>query len=252
VLPGGQADEIYYHQFSLSVGYASEGVGFAPSPTIAYSYLGKSANVTLPSLLGSTGPSSYWADAEKGWTVANPIPTSTQGERWYSSNMTSGTLTAETSLKLTYQEQYNLELTASPSEGGTISPAGGWFAAGSTVELRATPAQGWQFAGWAGSAVATPTNQTSESVNLIAPAQVVAKFVAATTATTSESTGGGGIPEFPGQLFAAGAVALILVVLYSVLRRRPGGTTNVFPLRIFAAPGPLRHPQVHRRVHGHE
>lgn len=51
-----------------------------------------------------------------------------------------------------YQPQYRLELAASPACGGTLvaNPAGPLYTAGTSITLTATPAPGFEFAGWDG------------------------------------------------------------------------------------------------------
>ena len=48
-----------------------------------------------------------------------------------------------------FQTQYQLTTVANPSQGGTVTGAG-WYDAGSTVALTATPATGWKWNGWTG------------------------------------------------------------------------------------------------------
>lgn len=45
---------------------------------------------------------------------------------------------------------YNLSVSSEPENGGTVSPHGGEFEEGQTVQLTATPNEGWIFAGWEG------------------------------------------------------------------------------------------------------
>lgn len=46
--------------------------------------------------------------------------------------------------------QYQVNITAEPSEGGTVSPASGEHEEGSTLEITANPNEGWEFSGWRG------------------------------------------------------------------------------------------------------
>ena len=45
---------------------------------------------------------------------------------------------------------YNLSVSSEPDYGGTVTPEGGEFEVGQTVQLTATPNEGWIFAGWEG------------------------------------------------------------------------------------------------------
>jgi hypothetical protein len=58
--------------------------------------------------------------------------------------------------------QYYLTTAVSPAAGGSISPASGYYASGSVVTISATPAPGYQFAGFTGalSGTANPQNLT--------------------------------------------------------------------------------------------
>ncbi|MEK7996125.1 MAG: hypothetical protein AAB403_20190, partial [Planctomycetota bacterium] len=53
-------------------------------------------------------------------------------------------------LRVTTTQQYSLTTAMSPSGGGTISPASGWYNSGTPVTITATPAAGYQFNGFTG------------------------------------------------------------------------------------------------------
>ncbi|MDE3166012.1 MAG: malectin, partial [Acidobacteriota bacterium] len=76
------------------------------------------------------------------------------------------------------QQQYYLTTAVSPSGGGTISPASGWYNSGSPVTIAATPASGYVFTGFSGDLNGT-TNPHAVTVN--GPIMATAAFVAATT-----------------------------------------------------------------------
>jgi len=65
-------------------------------------------------------------------------------------------------------------LTATATEGGTISPAGGTFDSGSTVTLTATPEPGYRFTKWSGDATGTTT---SVPLAINADKEVIAEFI---------------------------------------------------------------------------
>ncbi|MDR2594533.1 MAG: glycoside hydrolase family 11 protein [Fibromonadaceae bacterium] len=70
---------------------------------------------------------------------------------------------------------YTLELTASPSNGGSIAktPSNPYYSSGSSVSLKANPASGWKFDSWSGDATGT-ANPVSVTMN--ANKSVIAKF----------------------------------------------------------------------------
>jgi hypothetical protein len=50
-----------------------------------------------------------------------------------------------------YSTEYYLTTVAYPATEGTVAPSSGWYAAGSSVNLSAVPAEGYSFIGWNGS-----------------------------------------------------------------------------------------------------
>jgi uncharacterized repeat protein (TIGR02543 family) len=84
-----------------------------------------------------------------GWTGdATGNSTSTSITVDANKNITANFTLIETA-PVTYQ------LTTTVSGQGTVSPASGTYNQGATATLTATPAQGWQFAGWSGAASGT-------------------------------------------------------------------------------------------------
>ncbi len=74
-----------------------------------------------------------------------------------------------------FTTQYQLAISASPSSGGTISPAsGGYYVPGSAVPISASAAAGSVFSGWSG-AVASPSS-LSTTVTMTGPQSVTAIF----------------------------------------------------------------------------
>jgi Divergent InlB B-repeat domain len=61
------------------------------------------------------------------------------------------------SYTLTFSEQWSVQLTASPSNGGSFSSDSGWYSVGSPINVTAIPAQGYVFSRWYGK----PFNNTS-------------------------------------------------------------------------------------------
>ncbi|HTX36596.1 MAG TPA: FG-GAP-like repeat-containing protein, partial [Bryobacteraceae bacterium] len=75
----------------------------------------------------------------------------------------------------TFQTQYQLSISASPAGGGTVTPAsGGFYNAGTAVNISATPNSGYIFSGWTGPAASA--SSASTTVTMSAPETVIAGF----------------------------------------------------------------------------
>ena len=48
------------------------------------------------------------------------------------------------------ETNYQVTITAIPSEGGSVSPTSGKYRAGEKLNIKATPTDGWQFDNWSG------------------------------------------------------------------------------------------------------
>jgi hypothetical protein len=97
-------------------------------------------------------------------------------------------------------QQYYLTTAVSPSGGGTISPASGWYNSGSPVTITATPTSGYHFNGFTGSVnsgsnplTVTMNGAMTETANFT---QTVSQY----QLTTGVSPSGGGTmsPSCPG------------------------------------------------------
>ena len=81
-----------------------------------------------------------------------------------------------------FTTQYQLTISAAPTAGGTVTPAsGGFYAAGTVVNIAAAPATGYTFAGWSGP-VANASG-SSTTVTMTAAETVTANFSPATGIT---------------------------------------------------------------------
>src|SRR5206468_211032 len=77
-----------------------------------------------------------------GWTGSGDIPATG------SSN--SVVFTAQTNSTITWVWQMQFQLTAQVVSNGTVTPAGGWFIAGTNLSVTATPATYFLFDHWTG------------------------------------------------------------------------------------------------------
>ncbi len=83
---------------------------------------------------GGTGTRYVWSSWSDGGAMSHTI-TAPSGAGAYTANFTT---------------QYLLTTIASPSSGGTVGPASGFYNAGQQVALSATPNSGYSFGGWSG------------------------------------------------------------------------------------------------------
>jgi len=123
-------------------------------------------------------------------TVSPQTPSSgvqTTFAGWSDGGALSHTVTA-TSGTTTYAASFNtsylLTTAASPAVGGSVTPAtGNYYAAGTVVNLTATPNAKYAFSSWSGS-VANPSS-ASTTVTMSSPQAVTASFVSTLLATTT-------------------------------------------------------------------
>jgi hypothetical protein len=115
-------------------------------------------------------------------TLAAVSPQGTAGTQYTFASWSDGgaithTVTASTSINdytATFNTGYLLTTAANPSNGGTISPASGYFAANSILPLTATGNPGYVFTSWTGNVASTSSPSTS--IAMSAPQTVTANF----------------------------------------------------------------------------
>jgi hypothetical protein len=166
VLKPGAIDAVYYHQIKLIVAYNLTGGGsFFTPPVFTFSSFGVKYNQTLYSVSRA-----IWADAGSSWSVPKLLVGSNQNERWTTTNA-SGTarLSSMTTVDLNYAHQYFVRTSVVASQGGTVKPGSGWYAANSTIAVSENPITGWRFIQWEGSiSVSNGTVWISRPTNLSA------------------------------------------------------------------------------------
>ena len=87
---------------------------------------------------------------------------------------------------------YSLNVAASPTEGGTVSPSEGSFLAGDTVSIKATPSAEYLFEGWSGDAVGS---SNPLSVVMDSDKSIVANFIKKSYSLAIEVEGCGHVEE---------------------------------------------------------
>ncbi|MBA7571631.1 Tol-Pal system protein TolB [subsurface metagenome] len=102
--------------------------------------------------------------------------------------------------------QYELSTSVSPSGGGTVTPSGGTYDAGTEVTITANPTSGYVFDHWGGDATGT---SSSVSIVVDSDKNVSAYFTARYTLTTLVSPSGGGTVTPSGGTYDAGTEVTI-------------------------------------------
>jgi hypothetical protein len=113
--------------------------------------------------------------------------------------------TTPTTYQASFKMQYLLATVASPSIGGAISPPTGFFDAGSSVQITATPNPGYVFSGFSGGPTGT-TNPQNLTITNGGGTTVTANFVPSATGSCTYSI------NLTGQSFtSAGGAGTIMV-----------------------------------------
>ncbi len=147
--------------------------------------LGTSWKVTFNGVATSATGSNISFNVTAGsysYSVLSPISGGTGTQ--YVASPSGGSVTvgvAHQTLAIGYTTQYSLGLSASPANGGSVSPSGtSYYNSGTKVTAQATAAAGFSFTGWscAPSSACSSTSANPMTVTVSAPTSVVADFVA--------------------------------------------------------------------------
>jgi hypothetical protein len=152
----------YYNQYNFTLNYEVSGGGSSYSaPTLNGTEFG---SAYAPTLTGTA--TAYWLDSGSSWSVTNPLLGSSTIERWDTSQISSGTVSAAQTTLFTYYNQYQVTFAVNPSGTGSTSPAGVnvWENAGS-LSITATPNTSYSFSSWSSTA-GTVANTTSASTSI--------------------------------------------------------------------------------------
>ena len=142
-----------------------------------------------------TSPKTFQWDPGTTHTIAALSPQDNTGTRrsfvnWSDGGAQTHTITvspAVTSYAAVYKTQFLLTTATSPTVGGTISPASGYFDSGSEVTLSASANSGYAFAGFSGDLTATSSPQ---SLAMNGPKTLTANFIALTPITVNTTPTG--------------------------------------------------------------
>jgi hypothetical protein len=155
------------------------------SVTVASSPAGLSMTVDGA---GCTSPCTLQWTPGSTHTIAAATQAGTTGTQyvftsWSDSGAASHTVTgpaSATTYTAAFTTQYFLTTAASPTAGGPINPASGWYNAGVVVAVSATANSGYQFGGFSGALTGTTTPQ---NVTMSGPLSVTANFAVVSSGT---------------------------------------------------------------------
>ena len=135
---------LYFHQVALNIVYLVTGGGATTGPMLNATSFGSH----FSDLISNSSVS--FLDEGTSWSLSSLLPGSGTSERWFASQETSGDAIQPQSVTIVYEHQYEVTVEASPIEGGSVTLASPWAAAGSSVQLFEHPETGWNFEGWIG------------------------------------------------------------------------------------------------------
>jgi hypothetical protein len=140
-----QISAVYYHQYLVTFDISFKNTEIFPGLSLKSTSAGQSYSATVIS-----GTNKEWLDAGSSYSVTQSYSLES-GQRLITNGTASGEVSDNFTVALVYQHQFYIGITQNVPDGGTVSPQSGWYDSGSTLQLEATAASGWQFEGWQGS-----------------------------------------------------------------------------------------------------
>jgi hypothetical protein len=183
----------YYSLLAQPTSYSIVGGGSASAPILSFTGAPVDAGpVDSPANYATaltTSIQNVWALHSSRASVTDPLGGSGTLERWQTATA-SWKISASSTLPTTisYYHQYYLTTSANPSDGGSVSPAPGWYDAGANVSISEVASAGWQFTSWSGSGPGSCSGSCS-GVNMLGPITEVAEFGPRTYSVTFSETG---------------------------------------------------------------
>jgi len=172
---------IAFSQKTYSVTFTESGLPAGTSWSVTFN--GSTKSSTANSITFTGVPAGNYT-----WNAA-PIMAVGSGTR-YVAQASSGTISVPTTSSISLYYVKQCSVTIQSTAGGSTSPSGTfWYNAGSTINITATPAPGYEFAGWETNSSITFTNSSSATTNAIvnSAGTIVASFKAVPSSTTSSA-----------------------------------------------------------------
>ncbi len=226
---------------TASVTFSASGLGSDASGTVLtvdgafYSY--SQLPITFTWAVGSTH-TFEWITPVSAGSGKRYVWVSTSGL----STSRSGSITVPSgggSVSATYKTQYQLTMSASPSGGGTVSPGSGWYDAGSSVAISASPASGWAFERWVGSGTGSYSGTSSSAtITMNAPITETAYFYtfSVSVSPTSGSTTPGGTVTATVTVSLTGGYSSSVSVSLSASGLPSGASASFSPSSVTISP----------------
>jgi len=161
---------------TMTVCYSIQGGG-SPSAPPVFNYVLSGVSEKYRTYSLTTTPTTIDVDSGSSWSVTpNPLTGSTSTQQWYADPSTLTGTASSTAIVFKFYHQYYLTMiTKGP---GTVSPAAGWYNAGSKVTILATPNAGSAFKSWKGAGKGSYTGtKTSATITMNAAIKETATFI---------------------------------------------------------------------------
>ncbi len=153
---------------------------------------GQQWSVTLGGAINNSNSNMIIFNEPNGTYLYSLIATinGTTGTRYITLNPT-GNVTidgANVTIDVSYLTQYYLIMLANPSNGGSITPTGGWYNAGSSVTINAIPNSNFEFVSWTGTGSGSYSGTgTQVTITINSPITEQANFIELYSITFTES-----------------------------------------------------------------
>jgi hypothetical protein len=177
----------YYDLLAQTVSYSIIGGGTPTPPNLNYTTASEFPVATdspyKTQIALSTTPTTVWVLRGSSASVPAVLPSSTKNQQWLNSGATSWnkiTKANRITNPIVYNNQYKVQFAPFPSSDGSVTPASGFFNAGSTVPITATPASSlYQFIDWTtqtGQVSVASTSSASTTATINGPDNVTGVF----------------------------------------------------------------------------
>ncbi len=134
----------YYHQYLVTFDISFRNTELFPGLTLSSTSAGRPYSTTVV-----LGTNEEWLDSGSVYSVPKVVALAS-GSRLITNGTGTGSVSANLVLAVVYDRQFYITITQNTSGGGTVSPPSGWYDSGSTLQMDAVAAPGWQFEGWNG------------------------------------------------------------------------------------------------------